>query len=83
MLFRASSDEKTVVPAMVDDRQAVECIDCGGVMCPREGKRIARHFYHVDEQEAESCPGAGESKIHQRCKSLALAAVKKQWGDPA
>lgn len=74
---------KIVAPAMIENREAVECPDCGGKMYTREGEGIARHFYHVHEQDAESCPGAGESEIHQRCKALALDALKQRWGEKA
>jgi hypothetical protein len=83
MPFRAVLDGETVAPAEVDNRQEVECPECGAVMYPRGGSEVARHFYHVDEQQAESCAAAGESDTHHRCKALALEAVKTKWGDTA
>lgn len=79
MSFRALLDGEVVAPAEVDARQVVECPECSGKMYSRAGEEVARHFYHTDEQRAESCPTAGESNIHQRCKALALAALKRQW----
>lgn len=81
MPFRASLEGKVVAPAEVDDHQEVQCPECEGGMYPRGGNQVARHFYHVDEQRAESCAAEGESDTHNRCKALALEAVKTKWGE--
>jgi hypothetical protein len=83
MPFRGHHEGEVVVPAEIADQQPVECPDCGGKMYPREGDDVARHFYHASADLADTCGNTGESDVHFRCKALAVAALKQQWGDQA
>jgi len=79
--FRARIDGQIVVPAQVEDHNAVECPKCGGVLYPRDGENLARHFVHHDDSDSKSCTAAGESDTHARCTALAVAALDKQFPD--
>lgn len=83
MPFRALLGDEVVAPAEVDDGQAVRCSECGGPMYPRGGDNVARHFYHENAKIVGGCENRGESDIHHRCKALAVAALKKQFGSKA
>ena len=83
MPFRAILNGEVVAPAVVDDGQSVRCPECSGPMYPRGGDKVARHFYHENVDIVGGCESAGESDIHHRCKSLALAALKDQFGSSA
>ncbi|MDT3434257.1 hypothetical protein [Haloarcula sp. 1CSR25-25] len=52
-------------------------------MYPRGGDNVARHFYHENVDIVGGCEYAGESDVHHRCKALALAALKEQFGTMA
>ena len=81
--FRALNDGKIVTPTQVEDRQAVECPECRGVLYPRDGKHRARHFFHASDTAEESCSTAsgGESETHARCMALAVTALDTQFPD--
>ncbi|MBX0288708.1 hypothetical protein EGH22_20465 [Halomicroarcula sp. F28] len=81
MPFRARIDGEIVAPAQVEDHNAVECPKCGGVLYPRDGENLARHFVHYDDSDSKSCTAAGESDTHARCTALAVAALDKQFPD--
>lgn len=83
MPFRALADGKIVTPTQVEDRQAVECPVCRGVLYPRDGEHRARHFFHAGDDAAESCSSAsgGESETRARCTALAVAALDAQFPD--
>lgn len=83
MPFRAILDREVVAPAEVDDGQAVRCPECSGVMYPRGGANVARHFFHENVDIVGGCEHAGESDIHHRCKALALASMVDQFGSMA
>jgi hypothetical protein len=48
-------------------------------MYPRGGDNVARHFYHDNVDTVGGCEYAAESDLHNRCKALALAALKEQF----
>jgi hypothetical protein len=79
--FRALVDGEVVSPTEVEDRQAVECPECQGVLYPRDGEHCARHFFHAGDDANESCStaGGGESETHARCTALAVAALNEQF----
>lgn len=83
MPFRGRLHGRIVAPAEIKNRQVVACPDCGGGMYPRGGNEVARHFYHINEQRGEDCPGTEESETHRRCKALAAAALNDEWGERA
>lgn len=83
MPFRAILDQEVVAPAEIDDGQAVRCPECSGVMYPRAGENVARHFYHENVDIVGGCKYAGESDIHHRCKALALASISDEFGSMA
>ena len=83
MPFLALLNGEIVAPVVIDDGQEVKCPECRGVMYPRGGDAVARHFYHANNLQAENCSIAGESDLHRKCKALALAALKQQWGEQA
>lgn len=83
MPFRGMLDGEVVAPAVVADGQVVRCPECRGPMYPRGGENIARHFYHENVNIVGGCEYAEESDIHQRCKALAVAALKEQFGTVA
>lgn len=81
--FRALVNGKIVAPEQVEDQQAVECLECRGVLYSRGGEHRARHFFHTGDDAAESCSSAidGESDTHVRYTVLAVAALSKQFPD--
>lgn len=81
MPFRGRADGDIVVPAQIEDHQAVECPDCGGILYPRGGDHRARHFVHDTHDDSCSTTAGGESDTHARCTALAVAALDKQFPD--
>jgi len=64
MPFRGRLDGQPVVPAIVDDGEAVTCPVCGDTMYPRSAPGKARHFYHVSDAAGQQCSSGGESETH-------------------
>ncbi|QRV17440.1 hypothetical protein JMJ58_21020 (plasmid) [Haloterrigena salifodinae] len=92
MPFIARKDNRTVIPADVDDGEDVYCTQCGDVMRvrgPFEDGR-SRHFYHVNNvggsctgSGPDSEPGPAESETHQRLKALAVTGLRGRFDEYA
>lgn len=83
MPFRALLNNSVVAPTEVEDGQVVHCPECTEPMYPRDGDKIARHFYHENVDIIDGCTYAEESDIHHRCKAHAVAALKDKFGSKA
>ena len=82
MPFVGRLDGDLVIPEEVADGVTVECLECEGELFPRgpfsDGR--ARHFAHQDQHV--DCSGrGGESKTHQKLKSLAVSALRQKFED--
>jgi len=83
MPFRGRCDGRPVVPALVDDGEAVTCPVCGGTMYPRSAPGKARHFYHVSDDAGQHCSNGGESETHERAVARVEVALHQQFGKSA
>jgi len=80
MPFRGRLDGRPVVPAIVDDGEAVTCPACGGTMYPPSAPGKSRHFYHVSDDAGQHCSNGGESEIHERAVARVEVALYQQFG---
>src|SRR6056297_3589267 len=83
MPFRGRRDGRPVVPAIIDDGEAVTCPVCGGTMYPRSAPGRSRHFYHVSDDASKRCSNGGESETHERAVARVEVALHQQFGEHA
>lgn len=86
MPFIALQNATRVIPEEVDDGVELECFDCGDPVKPRQshtrgGSFVARHFWHPTGAPDECEATGGESRKHQRMKSIAASKAKARWTD--
>jgi predicted RNA-binding Zn-ribbon protein involved in translation (DUF1610 family) len=83
MPFRGRRDGRPVVPAIIDDGEAVTCPVCGGTMYPRSAPGKSRHFYHISDDAGQRCSNGGESETHERAVARVEVALHQQFGEHA
>jgi len=82
MPFRARRNGSPIVPALVDDGEAVTCPECGDTMYPRLAPDRARHFYHVSDTGGGRCSnGTGETEAHEHAIARVEVTLHRQFGD--
>jgi hypothetical protein len=64
--FRARREGCPVVPAIIDDGEAVTRPVCCATMYPQSASGKSRHFYHVSDDVGQRCSNGGESETHER-----------------
>lgn len=83
MPFRGRRNGRPVVPAIIDDGEAVTCPVCGGTMYPRSAPGKSRHFYHLSDDAGQRCSNVGESETHERAVARIEVALYQQFGENA